>query len=303
MSYQPERVRILKLLHQGHLGMVKTKQRARDLVFWPGMNAAVDEEVAQCSVCLEGRNQQTKEPMTVHPIPTRPWSKVGVDIFELEGRHYLVAADYYSNYIEVANLPRLCTAETVKSIKRMIATHGIMDNILVSDNGPQFTSREFAEFASNYNIQHDTSSLLRPQSNGLSEKAVQMIKGLMMKCSRAGDDFYLALLDLRNTPKDNVGSSAQRLMGRRTQTRIPTTDALLKPHTLKPQVVSAGLSQIRATQKRYYDRGKRRLPTIQHGSAIQMRTQHGWQLAEYISEHDTPQSHIARAGGRGRLYR
>ena len=101
-----ERVRILKLLHRGHLWMVKTKQRARDLVFWPGMNAAVDEEVAQCSVCLEGRNQQTKEPMTVHPIPTRPWSKVGVDIFELEGRHYLVAADY-SNYIEIANLPRL----------------------------------------------------------------------------------------------------------------------------------------------------------------------------------------------------
>ena len=149
---------------------------------------------------------------------------MGVDIFELEGRHYLVAADYYSNYIEVANLPRLSTAETVKSIKRMIATHGIMD-ILVSDNGPQFASREFAEFTSNYNIQHNTSSPLRPQSNGLAEKAVQMIKGLMMKCSRAGDDFYLALLDLRNTPRDNVGSSAQRLMGRRTQMRIPTTDA------------------------------------------------------------------------------
>ena len=134
----------------------------------------------------------------------------------------------------------------------MIATHGIM-NILVSDNGPQFASREFAEFASNYNIQHNTSSPLRPQSNGLAKKAVQTIKGLMTKCSRAGDDFYLALLDLRNTPRDNVRSPAQRLMARRTQTRIPTTDALLKPHTLKPQVVSAGLSQMRATQKGYYD--------------------------------------------------
>lgn len=214
----------------------------------------------------------------------------------------MVAADYYSNYIEVAVLKSLSTAETVKSIKRMIATHGIMD-ILISDNGPQFASREFAEFTGNYNIRHNTSSPLRPQSNGLAEKAVQTIKHLMIKCSRAGDDFYLALLDLRNTPRENVGSPVQRLMGRRTQTLIPTTDALLKPHTLEPEAVTSGLSHMKATQKRYYDQGKRKLPAVKPDSAIRIQTPQGWKPAEYVREHEAPNSHIVRAGDQGRLYR
>lgn len=297
-----ERTRILKLLHQSHLGVVNTKQRARDLVFWPGMNAAIEEEIAKCTVCLNRRRQQPKEPLTVHPIPSRPWSKVGVDIFEIEGGHFIVAVDYYSNYIEVAQLDRLSSVATIKSIKRMIATHGIMD-ILVSDNGPQFASRDFAEFTSTYGIKHTTSSPQRPQANGLAEKAVQTIKSLMIKCSRSGDDFHLALLDLRNTPRENIGSPAQRLMGRRTQTRIPTTDALLKPQTLRPLSVTSGLSRMRATQKHYYDHGKKPLPCIKQGSALRIRTPEGWKPAEYIREHEAPNSHIVKAGEQGRLYR
>ena len=37
-------------------------------------------------------------------IPTLPWSKVGQDLFTLNGRDYLVTVDYYSDYFEVDKL-------------------------------------------------------------------------------------------------------------------------------------------------------------------------------------------------------
>ena len=86
---------------------------------------------------------------------------------------------------------------------------------LISDNGPQFVSDASAKFVKAYGIKHATSSPTYPQSNGLAEKAVQTIKK-MTKCEEAGDDIYLALLDLRNTPRDDfTGSAMQRLQGRR----------------------------------------------------------------------------------------
>lgn len=84
-------------------------------------------------------------------------------------------------------------------------------------------------FVASYGIEHVTYSPLYPQSNGLAEKSVQTVKNLMKKCLESGDDVYLALLDLRNTPKDEqIGSPMQRLMGRRTKTLLPISDGLRK---------------------------------------------------------------------------
>ena len=52
---------------------------------------------------------------------------------------------------------------------------------LVSDNGPQFASSEFADFAKEWGFQHTTSSPHYPRSNGLAESSVKVVKGLMKK--------------------------------------------------------------------------------------------------------------------------
>ncbi len=50
-----------------------------------------------------------------------------------------------------------------------------------------------------------------------------------MKVYEDNRDPYLALLDYRNTPRDSViGSPVQRLMGRRTRKRLPTSETLLE---------------------------------------------------------------------------
>ena len=76
-----------------------------------------------------------------------------------------------------------------------------------------------------YGIQHTTPSPSYPQSNRLLEKGVQTMKMMLNKCKEVGEGPYLALLDLRKTPKDqSMGSPAQRLMRRHTKIQVLTSE-------------------------------------------------------------------------------
>ena len=293
----------LNILHSSHMGMVYTKQRAREVVFWPGMNAHIEEIIRRCPTCLEHRNRAPREPLKSHPVPELPWDHVSSDLFQLDGKNYLVMVDAYSGYIEVEALHDTSSVTVIKTVKANIARYGIMSK-LTTDNGPQFTSREFKQFVLKYNIQHVTSSPEYPQSNGLAERAVQTVKRLIKKAQQDGQDVYLALLELRNTPRDQVlGSPVQKLMGRRTKTLLPTAKSMLKPTSVPPDKVHEKLQQYRDVQKHYYDRGKKPQPEIIPGDAVRLRTPTGWKPAEYMQAHDQPRSHVVKAGDQARPYR
>jgi hypothetical protein len=289
------RSEILKILHRSHTGIVKTKQRARDMVYWPGLNSQIEDMTNNCEACLKNRPRSQKEPMTIHPVPTLPWNKVGADLFEFEKVHYLLLVDYFSNYIEVMPLQqdtRSCAV--IKQFKINIARYGLMETLL-TDNGPQFSSKEFSDFVNLYGISHITSSPTHQQSNGLAEEAVKQIKSLMTKCKDSGDDFFLALLDLRNTPRDSeIGSPMQRLHGRRAQTSLPMADSLLQPATLKQDRIHDKLMEYRQKQKFYFDKGSKPLTAITGDKAVRVWTPQGWKIAEYMGPHHLPNSHMIR---------
>lgn len=293
----------LKTVHTSHMGMVKTKQLARDIVFWPGMNSQIEDMISKCAICLEHKNKNAKEPMIIHEIPNQPWSKVGSDLFELGNNSYMVMVDYYSGYIEIDKLPNTTSNTIIKCMKAQIARHGIMD-ILITDGGPQYSSQTFREFTREYGIQHNISSPEHQQSNGLAEQAVKTMKNLIKKTQQDGTDFYLALLQLRNTPRDTtLGSPVQRLMNRRTQTQLPTAKPLLKPQVIQPKTVQNQLMRYRLKQKHYYDRNTKPLTDIKPDQAIRVHTRDGWKPAQYINQHQMPRSYIVKAGPQARHYR
>ena len=159
-----------------------------------------------------------REPLLPHSTPSRPWEKVGTDLCELNGQHYLVMVDYYSNFLEVDRLRETMSEQVIEHCKSQFARHRIPD-VLISDNGPQFSSEKFRQFSACYQFQHYTSSPHYPQSNGKAEKAVQTVKNFLRKAQAEKRDFHLALLDFRNTrTNDSLGSPAQRLMRQCTKT-------------------------------------------------------------------------------------
>ena len=237
------RPEMLRYIHSSHLGIEKCKRRARDVLFWPGMTSQIEDVVLQCQICSTYQRNNTKEPMLPHMIPERPWSQVGADLFQFNSQTYLILVDYYSNFIELNLLNTTTSQQVTTHLKSQFARHGIPDR-LITDNGPQFSSDTFRQFAKDYCFQHCTASPHYPQSNGMAEKAVQTVKNCLKKAVLDKRDPYLALLEYRNTPvSDMLGSPAQRLMGRRTKTLLPTSQKLLQPKTISPRTVQHELCQ------------------------------------------------------------
>ena len=98
------RSKALDMLHESHQGLVKTKQFARDLIYFPGLNKQVEDVVSKCSFCQERRPAQTAEPLIPMQIPDRPWQHVAEDLLELDGEKWLICVDYFSNYFEMEQL-------------------------------------------------------------------------------------------------------------------------------------------------------------------------------------------------------
>lgn len=233
------------------------------------MNADLRDYIAKCGVCATYQKDQQKEPLISHKIPNRPWETVGCDIFHFEDRDYLCTVDYYSSYFEINQLKDKTGNEVIRTLKRHFSTHGI-PNKLQSDNGPPYSSREFQQFMTAYDIEHVTSSPHYPQSNGKVENAIKTAKNLLKKSKAAGTDFHLALLAWRNTPSEGLESSpAQRMFGRRTRTLIPTTSELLKPKIVED--VQGKLLRRKQLQAKHYNISAKELPPLCKGEIVRVK--------------------------------
>ena len=288
---QEMRQDVLNCIHESHLGIEKCKSRARAVVYWPGMSTAIERMVAKCSVCLKYQRENQKEPLLPHEVPQRPWQKLGADIFELNSNSYLIVVDYYSKYPELCILKDKTASSVVTSMKSVFARHGIPDEV-VADNMP-FSSKAFCKFASEWGFKVSTSSPRYPQSNGMSERAIQTIKNLLKKACEDGNDPYIVLLEYRNTPISGLKESpAQLLMSRMLNSKLPTVESLLKPRVVdNPQ---QKLQQRSGKPKMYYDRNAKLLPSIKEGEAARVRKGKTWEPATVIAQHTAPRSYIVK---------
>ena len=139
---QSMRKEILMKIHTGHQGKEKCKRRARQVVYWPGINSDIDNVVESCETCQRHQHQQQKEPLMPYPVPKRPWQDVATDLCEINKKEYLVLVDAYSSYPEVIPMTRQTTQAVIKGMKMTFARHGIPDTVH-SDNGPCYSSKEF----------------------------------------------------------------------------------------------------------------------------------------------------------------
>lgn len=240
------------------------------------MTEQIKTFISKCEICRSLDVRQQKETLQPHVVTHRPWAKVGTDLFSFENRDYLITVDYYSNFWEIDYLPDTKSSTVIRKLKAHFARQGITDTV-VSDNGPQYTSREFQMFSQRWEFECTTSSPGYPQSNGKAESAVKTAKRLMTKAKMSGRDPYLAILDHRNTPTQGLDSSpAQRLLSRRTRTLLPIRESLLEP---KVTDATAGLRRNQQRQAKYYNRTAKDMDTLKQGDSVRVvfvnRTQPG----------------------------
>ena len=262
---------MMNRIHSSHIGIDGCLRRARECLYWPGLTSDLKNHISSCEICRSFETSQPKETLMSHEIPHRPWQKVASDLFTFRNEEYLVTVDYYSDYYELDKLPNTKSLTVIRATKCHFARHGIPET-LVSDNGPQYISDDFAAFAKEWDFDHVTISPHHSRANGKVESAVKKAKNILRKSDKAHSDTYLALLDQRNTPTQGMGSSpVQRLMNRRTRTLLPTKANLLQPRAVNPAQERGTMEQKQLRHAMYYNRNARDLKPLEEGDVVRMK--------------------------------
>uniref|UniRef100_A0A8C1V5B8 Gypsy retrotransposon integrase-like protein 1 n=1 Tax=Cyprinus carpio TaxID=7962 RepID=A0A8C1V5B8_CYPCA len=191
------RQRIMQWVHtslsSGHPGIQRTEELVRNSFWWPNLTKDVSLYVKSCSMCAQSKTPRKLpagllEPL---PIPRRPWSHLAVDfITDLPSSNgcttILVIVDRFSKSCRLVPLKALPTAmETAQALfQHVFRIYGIPEDI-VSDRGPQFTSRVWQAFCKQLDINVSLTSGYHPQANGQVERVNQEIgRYLRSYCSQ-----------------------------------------------------------------------------------------------------------------------
>ena len=221
------RKRVLELAHEGHQGIVKTKDRLRSKVWWPNMNSMVERHCKRCLGCQAVTPITTIPPVKTTTMPTKPWRDLAVDLMGPlpTGESLLVTVDYYSRWIEVDVVRNTTSSAIIRCLENHFTRHGIPET-LRTDNGSNLVSHEMEEFLDELGIKHKKTIPLWPRANGEVERQNKSLLKAMCAAQAEGkqwqQELQKYLLAYRSTPHTTTGvSPAELLYGRKIQTKMP----------------------------------------------------------------------------------
>ena len=171
---------MLKELHWDHPGMCAMKAIACTCVWWPKMDEEIEREIKLCSVYQNVRNSTTSVPLIPWKWATRPFERMHIDFCQKCSDYSLVVVDSHSKWIEVQHMTSITAGHTINELRLIFAQHGLPEEV-VSDNGPQLVSNEFAEFMNRNGIKHTLVPPYHPQPNGAAKRLVSIVKETLVK--------------------------------------------------------------------------------------------------------------------------
>ena len=217
--------RVLEELHHGHLGIVKMKAIARSFVYWKNIDKDIEDAAKNCVHCAEIKTDPHKVKVHHWEYPCKPWERIHIDYAgPMFGFMFLVIVDAHSKWLEVYPMKSTTTFKTIESLRDCFARFGL-PVMLVSDNGPQFTSHEFKTFMQNNGIKHKTTAPFKPSSNGQAERYVSTLKQSLRAMNEypgtIRQKLSTFLIQYRKAPNMTTSHSpAMLMMKREIRTRI-----------------------------------------------------------------------------------
>ena len=258
------RKRVLKLAHEGHQEIVKTKDRLRSKVWRPNMNSMVERHCKKCLGCQAVTPVATIPPVKTTTMPIKPWRALAVDLMGPlpTGESLLITVDYYSRWVELDVVRRTTSNGIIRCLENHFTRHGIPET-LRTDNGSNLVSHEMEEFLDELGIKHKKTIPLRPRANGEVERENKSL--LKAMCAAEGKPWQQELqkyfLAYRSTPHTTTGvSPAELLYGWKIRTKMPefegdeeeeksgTTDQQARDHDAEKKKRGAEAANKRAAE-------------------------------------------------------
>lgn len=219
----PVRAKALQWGHSSHLtahpGSRRTLEFLRRRFWWPGMEKDVKSFVMACPVCTRSKNPRQAPQGLLHPlcIPRRPWSHVSTDFItglpQSEGNTViLVVVDRFSKACRFIPLQKLPSAlETAKLMfHHVFRVFGLPQDI-VSDRGPQFSSRVWRAFCRLLGATASLSSGFHPQSNGQTERLNQELEATLRSLAMDNPSSWSSWLPWAEYAHNTLQSSATKV--------------------------------------------------------------------------------------------
>ena len=180
----------------------------------------------KCGIC-QASSKAAKPVGNVSDVPLHAWYTLGTNLFFWNKIDCLVVGDYFSKYLIVRKLPNSSTHAMIEELGLIFIELG-RPFILRSDNRPCYSSREFHNFLSFYQVDHITSSPHYLQSNGFTEALVGIAKKLMEKSVKDGKPWNYGLMQYRTTPISlTLPSPLEMLTGRRPHSTLPQLPSVI----------------------------------------------------------------------------
>lgn len=253
------RLQILDIIHDNHQGINKCRSRANQSVWWPGLSRDILDFIKNCKKCTENEKVHA-EPLIATEVPEYPWQKVATDLFKFKGDEFLLIVDYFSKFMEVIKLRETTSQEVIRHMMDVFARHGVPQTV-ISDNGGQYSSEVFSSFAKEWGFSHVTISPGHSSGNGMAERSVQTIKGLLKYASLPNSllSYHTAELACGYTP-------TQLLMSRRIRSKIPTINKNLHPKLITQYKENETERKSKAMQQ--FNRGTISQPPLTQGDRV-----------------------------------
>lgn len=165
-----------------HGGIAKTLSRLRTHYYWPKMTSQVKQYINNCQKCKESKpaNSVLQPEIGNEVVTERPFQKLYIDFLgkyprSKKGNAYIfIVVDHFSKFTFLHAMKEATTQNVIQFlVNQIFHTFGVPE-IIHSDNGKQFTSKEFGKMIDNYKISHITTAYYSPQSNA-SERVNQSV--------------------------------------------------------------------------------------------------------------------------------
>ena len=207
---QTLRARAISITHEGHQGLVQTKQLIREKIWFPGIDKNVKHMIDHCIPCQAVTTANKPAPLRMNELLPAPWHTLHLDHCGPfpTGEYILVIIDAYTRYPEITIVKSTSAFTTINHLSRIFATHGLPSRVK-TDNGPPFNSKDLMQKpaeAENF--------------NKVLEKTIRtaQIEGKDWK-----RELYRFLLNYRATPHTTTKHSPAKLQfNREIRTKLPS---------------------------------------------------------------------------------
>ena len=300
-------------LHAGHQGLDSMLRRARQTVYWPGLEGDLQYHRSTCDACNTHAPSQPSEPLILTPAPEFPFQQTVADLFQINGQQYLAYADRLTGWLEVAHFPNDATSNRLMQQFRLYFARSGAPEEISTDGGTNLVSEDMCKFFQDWGVNMRISSAYYPQSNGRAEAAVKAAKRLLMMNTGPGgslntDRVSAALLQYLNTPLRGINKSpAQLAAGRQLRDGVPAARQHYKVDihwrkTLREREIRLA----EAHEDIMIKRGNQRcLPPLKQGCRVWVQDQvtHKWDRSGTVVEGLRYRQYSIRLDGSGRLSR